>query len=132
MKKQQQAVNPTKQHSMKCPKLYGKECTCDGYHTFEELYEHRIRLYIALCSQLVAASDELGQPDVVWKSKTHSDNTKWDGWFIVGIFTKKGEQITYHLPDSYWEELSWIKTREKAPKYDGHTSEDVIRRLSAL
>ena len=38
--------------------------------------------------------------------------------------------ITYHLPiDQFWEKLSDINTLEKAPAWDGHTSNDVILRL---
>jgi hypothetical protein len=36
---------------MKCPKLHVKECKCDGYHTFDELYDHRIQLFIAFCKR---------------------------------------------------------------------------------
>lgn len=35
MNQESMEENPTQQHSMKCPKLYGQECKCDGYHTFE-------------------------------------------------------------------------------------------------
>lgn len=125
-------VNPTKQHSIKCPKLYGQECKCDGYHTFEELYEHRIVLYIALCSQLVVADEDLGRTQIVWKSKAHSDGTVWDGWFVLGIFKTKGKQITYHLPMSYWDKTSFAQELEKAPEWDGHTSDDVLQRLKNL
>ncbi len=47
-----------KSHSEKC--TFDKSetdatfpCTCDGYHTFDELYDHRITLYISLCKQIV-------------------------------------------------------------------------------
>ena len=104
----------------------------DGYHTFGELYEHRIALFIALCSQLNAAADETGRDTVVWKSKLHHDGTALDGWFIMGIFTEKGKQITYHLPLSYWDQLDWIETLENAPEWDGHTPADVVRRVVEL
>lgn len=96
----------------------------DGFHTFGELYEHRVILYIALCRKL-----EKGR---VWRSKAHSDGSRLDGWFVLGIDYEKGEQITYHLPVSKWEETSFAETLEKAPEYDGHTGEDVLRRLSGL
>ncbi len=75
----------------------------DGYHTFKELYEHRIALFISLCSQLNSAAEELGKERVVWKSKIHSDGTSWEGWFMLGIFKEKGKQISYHLPNDYWD-----------------------------
>ena len=137
MKKQ--GVNPTKQHSMKCPKLYGKKCTCDGYHTFDELYEHRIALFIALCKgfsileDLLIEQGELHPRKVnAWKSKYHSDGTNWEGWFILGLGKEKGKQITYHLPVSYWDKTEFVQMLDKAPEWDGHTSEDVIKRLLEL
>jgi hypothetical protein len=135
----EKSKNPTKQHSMKCPKLYGKKCTCDGYHTFDELYEHRITLFIALCRmyfryywQVVECSAEDGAYDDVWRSKLHSDGSSYKGWFILGINQDKGKQITYHLPIKKWKETNFAKTLEKAPKFDGHTPEKVLKRLKNL
>ena len=105
----------------------------DGYHTFNELYEHRITLLIALCKQLDAHCNDYESP--VWMSKLHFDGSKFDGWFIMGINEKKGEQITYHLPMSKWEECKKIRTiRElkKAPEFDGHSPADVLERLRRL
>jgi hypothetical protein len=98
----------------------------DGYHTFGELYEHRIVLYIALCRLL----DQTGI-EKVWKAKKHSDGSEWDGWFILGIGLPKGSQITYHLPISKWDECGFVEL-EKAPEWDGHTSVDVLTRLQSL
>jgi hypothetical protein len=109
----------------------------DGYHTFKELYEHRITLYIALCRMYLkwqSHYDE-GQLDyykTVWRSKAHSDGSIWDGWFLLGIGKKSGEQITYHLPLAKWEECNFAAILDKAPEFDGHTSEDVLQRLSQL
>lgn len=100
----------------------------DGYHTFGELYEHRITLFIALCGWM--ARSTLAGP--IWKSKRHSDDTVWDGWFILGIHKEAGKQITYHLPISKWNETNFAETLDKAPKFDGHTSEDVLNRLKTL
>lgn len=101
----------------------------DGYHTFDELYEHRIVNFIAVCRllQLVPI------PPSVWISKKHSDGSEWDGWFIMGIGTEPGEQISYHLPISKWDECYKIATWiNHAPKWDGHTSADVLERLTKL
>ena len=99
------------------------EDTSDGYHTFKELYEHRITLFIALARNI----------DIVaWRSKLHSDGSSLDGWFILGIAKSKGNQITYHLPNKKWEETSFAETLEKAPDFDGHTSQDVLKRLDLL
>lgn len=98
----------------------------DGYHTFDELYEHRIRLFIALCSSL--------RYQEVWVSKKHHDGTSMEGWFIMGIGAAKGKQISYHLPEKYLKECTArFALHEHAPyKWDGHTSEDVLKRLKYL
>lgn len=98
----------------------------DGYHTFDELYEHR---YLLFCAFL---STWKGYKEDRWKSKTHWIDGKlvpvWDGWFVAG--TKlDGLQISYHLPLKYWDLLSTIPTVETAPEWDGHTSKDVLQRL---
>ena len=124
-------VNPIKQHSMKCPKLYGKECSCDGYHTFDELYEHRITLWIALC-KYVANKFAGSQAHPVWRSKKHSDGSSYDGWFLLGVNESAGNQITYHLPLSKWETTNFAKDIDKAPEFDGHTSDDVLERIKKL
>lgn len=100
----------------------------DGYHTFTELYEHRHTVFIALCRVLVESANHNG----VWRSKLHSDGSAYEGWFILGIAKKLGEQITYHLPISKWESTDFAETLEKAPEYDGHTPEDVLNRLKKL
>lgn len=105
----------------------------DGYHTIAELYDHRITLYIALCKMLDEYSIELGNSSNVWRSKTHSDgNPAYDGWFIMGVGKEKGEQISYHIPLSRWDETNFAETLEKAPEFDGHTSADVLERLKGL
>lgn len=133
-------VNPTRQHAPKCPKLYGEECTCDGYHTFGELYEHRIALFITLCkfARTKIDADNINgvkMADIskeIWRSKLHSDGSSYDGWFILGINKEPGKQLTYHLPESKWEKTAFAETLEKAPEFDGHTSDDVLERLAKL
>ena len=105
----------------------------DGYHTIEELYDHRITLYIALCRELANRLRPSEWPSLVWRSKTHSDGKlAYEGWFIMGIGKEKGEQISYHLPLSRWDETSFAETLEKAPEWDGHTSANVLERLKRL
>lgn len=100
----------------------------DGYHTFGQLYDHRIAIYIRLCKTiLLITPTEEGSP--VWKTKVHSDGTSFDGWFVLGLFKDKGHQITYHIPEKYWDMVPWAVTIDKAYEFDGHTSSDVIERL---
>ncbi len=98
----------------------------DGYHTFGELYQHRIEIYIALCKK------EHYQNNSVWRSRLHSDGSEMDGWFVLGINTENGKQITYHLPSVYWIDTLFAITLDKAPEFDGHTSAQVLERISLL
>lgn len=95
----------------------------DGYHTFNELYEHRHALFLALLSKSFTTAQ-------TWMSIEHSDGTSMEGWFIAGIELPEG-QISYHLPDRLWSACLRTKARVclKAPAWDGHTSQDVITRL---
>lgn len=96
--------------------------TSDGYHTFNELYHHRAVLF----SVIVRDHRELA-----WKSRKHHDGTMYDGMFIVGIETPKG-QATYHYDiDPYWEMFD-CEEREYAPEWDGHTPDDAIARIAEL
>lgn len=105
----------------------------DGSHTFDELYEHRYRLFIALCKQI--KENSIGK---VWRSEQHSIDAEgkqeamYEGYFILGIGQNKGEQITYHLPISLWEATNFAYTFENAYEWDGHTSDDVIERIKRL
>jgi hypothetical protein len=108
--------------NVKIAKLEQTGDISDGYHTFDELYEHRIELYIALCKT----------QKEVWRSKLHSDGSYFNGWFILGINKEKGKQITYHLPISKWNNCDFAETLNIAPKWDGHTSNDVLNRLQFL
>ena len=96
----------------------------DGYHTFNELYHHRAVLFATICNTY---------PDKAWKSKQHDDPNfpMYDGMFIVGIETPDG-QATYHYDlDPYWDIFN-VKELERAPKYDGHTPDEAIRRIGLL
>lgn len=95
----------------------------DGYHTFDELYAHRVRLF----STLMRA-----HPDKSWWSFKHHDGSAWEGWIIAGIDTPAGT-ATYHLPaseiDFFSEDIAQL---ENGKEWDGHTAEDVLERLKSL
>lgn len=105
----------------------------DGYHTFGELYNHRIELFIQLCSLWAhnAKYHHNGGPDI-WRTQKHSDSSCIDGWLLLGMNKEAGSQITYHLPISRWNDCSFAETLECAPEFDGHTSDDVLKRLREL
>lgn len=93
----------------------------DGCHTFDELYEHRAKLFSVICNM---------NKEIAWKSKLHDDGTMFDGYFIVGIETEEG-QATYHYGLCYWD-LFEVVELERAPKYDGYTSKEAIKRIETL
>lgn len=112
----------------------------DGYHTFDELYAHRIELFIALCRMLswrLGAAIATGETviddfDYTWRSERHSDGSAIEGWFVLGIYRTNGTQITYHLPINRWGDCGFAETLPLAPAFDGHTSADVLERLKKL
>ncbi len=95
----------------------------DGYHTFDELYENRIALFIALCKRIEKDTDI-----ITWRSEVE------DGWFIMGIYLTEGNQITYHLPESKWKQTEFCTTiiNKDTYKYDGHTPADVLEQIKKL
>lgn len=93
----------------------------DGYHTFNELYYHRMILFSVICNQNKLRA---------WKSQLHYDRTMYEDYFIVGIETDKG-QATYHYHMKDWEHFKVLEL-DRAPEWDGHTSNDVLERLKSL
>lgn len=96
----------------------------DGFHTFDELYEHRCSLFLAL----IKSSHEPS-----WVSRKHDDGSSFDGWFIAGMDLPSGT-VTYHLPNRMWEMAidAGAKELSKGKPWDGHTSDDVCKRLQGL
>ena len=91
----------------------------DGYHTFDELYYHRMVLFSIICNQ---------NKEIAWKSKLHDDKTMFEDNFIVGVTTKEG-QYSYHYHMDYWDMYD-VEELEYAPKYDGHMPKDITRLLT--
>ena len=95
----------------------------DGHHSFDELYEHRNVLYITVCKLLAKHTDI-----TVWKTIPK------DGWFLL-ILRPYGTQISYHLPESKYEECPFPKIGEGTNyKYtwDSHTHKDALERLKTI
>lgn len=96
----------------------------DRYHTFDELYAHRSALFVALM---------MSHPGISWMADKHDDGTTIEGFFIVGMNLPTG-QVTYHLKRDPWFDIikkgaSLITHVTQAPRWDGHTSDEVIERL---
>ena len=101
----------------------------------EELYQHRYALFCALVKVYDNYKTPLSSHVVCWKSKLHDDGSMFDDSFIVGMTIHKlnnsVEYITYHFPMEWWDKIQ-VMQYEKAPKWDGHTSDDVIEWLMRL
>ena len=93
----------------------------DGYHTFNEIYDHRAVLFAVICNE---------HPHLAWKSKLHHTGDIFDGMFIVGLNTSHG-QISYHYDMRLWN-LFVVPELERAPEWDGHTPADVVKRLERV
>ena len=95
----------------------------DGYHTFDDLYNQRLYLFATIVNL---------KPSFAWKSKKHEDDNLCfgGGWFVVGINTPAGP-YTYHYEEKHWD-LFKCKELDKAPLFDGHTSENVDRLMSLV
>lgn len=95
----------------------------DGYHTFNELYDHRCTLFLALMKQ---------RPEWSWISTKHEDGTLWDGWFIAGMKLPTGD-TTYHLPTRMWSLAceTGAAILETGMHWDGHTPAQVVERIQA-
>ena len=94
----------------------------DGYHTFDELYEHRTFLFSVLCKVFSKSA---------WLAFKHADGSMFTNMFIVGITTPLG-QYTYHCE---MENLGMFENTERlefAPKWDGHKPEDYLRLQSLI
>jgi hypothetical protein len=85
----------------------------DGFHTMSELYDHR-------CALFAAFAKVCGLPTY----KTPVD----DGWFVAGVILPTG-QCGYHLPAYMYNAFA---ATADAPVWDGHTSQDALRRVMAF
>ena len=118
----------------------------DGYHTFGEPYEFR-KLYNAALFNEWAYDAMNPRPDKngfyhlsikrpkydVHKSWRHNDGELCfgGGWFIVVAMLPTG-QITNHYEEKDWD-LFKIPEKPRAMfEYDGHTAQDVVKRIECL
>lgn len=93
----------------------------DGYHTFNELYEHRNTLFLAVMACW---------PERAWLSGKHHDGSEFPGWFIAGLDLPTGT-VTYHMPNFLMGAAvnTGAKILDAGKPWDGHTSGDVLVRL---
>lgn len=100
----------------------------DGFHTFDDLYRHRLLLSAALWNGWA------NRPDGPWydvhRSRLHHDGTApfGGGWFIVVAALPAG-QVSYHYELKHWDLFASVPERVRAAEFDGHSSWDVADRL---
>ncbi len=92
----------------------------DGYHTFGELYDHRIALFLKLC--------RMHRGGCFWRQDAETPD-----WVIVYCYLDSpvdDEQISYHIPAKYVTAFEyWGIKHDPDHKWDGHNSADVVERL---
>ena len=96
----------------------------DGFHTMEDLYDHRRALTAALMAE---------RCDISWRSKHHhpDDDPMFEGgYFVVGINSPEGT-ITYHYKLTHWDDFKHVPELEHAPKWDRAAPDATINRLLA-
>lgn len=106
----------------------------DGYHTFGELYAHRLALTAVLAACVADDSAKAGVPSAAWKSKAHHPDDApifEGGYFIVGIELDTGT-ITYHYKLKHWDDFAAVPELPHAKKWDGATPDDTVTRLLAV
>jgi hypothetical protein len=102
---------------MKTFKIEGNDIS-DGYHTFDELYEHRCLLFVNLCLTV--------PKKCAWKI-----DASFGGWLCLYLETPHG-QISYHIPETMRRYIEGRIMRDDNYKWDGHNSVDVVDRLKML
>lgn len=94
----------------------------DGHHTFEELYTHRLWLFLALLAAFPKGK-------AGWSKKHPSGELCFGGgWVIAWIITPKGGQIRYHFRDEGF--FPPDREEEVAPSWNGEN--ETITALQSL
>ena len=124
------------------------ELVSDGYHTFKELYEFRMLYNAAVFNEWAKTSDKKYTAYIkikdeyikayisnyaVHKSWNHHDGEPCfgGGWFIVSAMLPDG-LISNHYKAEYWEYFKVPEVEKALFEFDGHTSEDVQKRLTGF
>ena len=93
----------------------------DGYHTFDELYEHRHLLFLA------------GLKSGFFKAQFVVED-HFEGWDLIVAHVVIGNpsyysQISYHLPNRLRGLYEHLERRAENLDFDNHDSSDVLVRL---
>lgn len=116
---------------LQLPEGVNKGAVSDGFHTFDELYEHRVALFCALVSAISSIDAEKGALDRAGWSRCHDDGEPCfgGGWLIAWISTDDGE-IRYHLPESVAEFLPAELEEARGTPWNGR--EETLASLRAI
>lgn len=98
----------------------------DGYHTMQDLYDHRRALTAALAA--VAA------PHSAYRTRHHhptDTEPMHPGYFLVSIHLPGQGEIRYHYPIQHWDDFAAVPEVPYAAVWDGATPADNITRLLA-
>jgi len=121
------------------------ENTSDGYHTFKELYEIRKAYNVALFNEWGGKKEFSiditgGRAKSISKTK-YNVHKSWKhhdgelcfggGWFIVVAMLPTG-QISNHYKSEDWDLFKIPEVEKALFPFDGHTTEDIIKRLIQL
>lgn len=99
------------------PGEYVMKNVTDGYHTFDELYHHRMVL-----TKIIFETYH----QYAWKSWHHSDGDMFDDSFIVGVSIPGVGDYSYHYNKQYFDYFN-VPEIPMAPEYDGHMPADINR-----
>ena len=106
----------------------------DKFHSFSELYQFRKIYNAALFNEWGERHEYVEQVKYdVHKSWRHNDGELCfgGGWFIVVAVLPTG-QISNHYEAKDWDLFRIPETPTAKYEWDGHTSEDVLKRLMEL
>jgi hypothetical protein len=104
-----------------------RENISDGYHTFKELYDHRIALWMVVLSKY--KDDPQAK---IYNRLKHNHGSFFDGYFLSLLVIDSNIQISYHLPLKFWQKVAGQKFDRSPIEYDGHTAQNCVDRLMGL
>lgn len=119
-----------------------KDTWSDGYHSFRELYDHRMSLFISLMKmqqealsiveETVGLSEEAYNQRPWWSRQHHRGGDPMFVGMVIAGMCLGGKQISYHLGADDWVPIlkaAGIRELEYAVVWDGHSPNDVVNRM---
>lgn len=114
----------------------------DGRHTFSDLYDIRLAYNVALFNEwadqletVPGVFDQHGMNPLRPKHDVHKSHRHHDGELCFGggcfivVANLPSGQISNHYEMKHWDLFRIPETEKAKYEWDGHASEDVIKRL---